>query len=557
MLEFAFSAGERHRAWSRLGEEEFDLLVIGGGITGAGVARDAAGRGLRVALVDGGDLSGGTSSRSSRLVHGGLRYLESFDFDLVFDSLRERRRLLELAPHLVRPLPFVFPVFRKDPTGLAKLSAGMWLYELLALFRSPHRPRLLSRVGVRMREPRLCEQGLLGGALFWDAQVDDARLTLSVARGAFEAGALIVSHARVVALTPARGGVGQAELEDGISGAATTVRARVILNATGPWSDRLRALADPRSPPRLRLTKGVHLLVRRERVENRHAIIFRSSIDGRVMFVLPWNDFTYIGTTDTAFAGDPSTARANPADLEYLLSSVNVLFPQARLTPADILSTWAGVRPLLAPAPDSSKSESATSREHEIWQDTGGLLNVAGGKLTTYRSMAAEAVDEVARILARDFSIEAGQYFTEYLPLPGAPDESMLRLEEEVAERCAELGLASSCGQHLARRHGTFAFELLEIIRGEPELGRQLVRDLPYLWAEVFHAIRQEMALTLEDILRRRIPIFYERADGGLSIAREVAERVSAEPGLAWTQPMIEAQVQAYTSALQRTRPNF
>jgi glycerol-3-phosphate dehydrogenase len=557
LIEFAFSAGERHRAWSRLSEEEFDLLVIGGGITGAGVARDAAGRGLRVALVDGADLSGGTSSRSSRLVHGGLRYLETFDFDLVFDSLRERRRLLELAPHLVRPLPFVFPVFRKDPTGLAKLGAGMWLYELLALFRSPHRPRLLSRAGVRMREPLLSEQGLLGGALYWDAQVDDARLTLSVARGAFEAGALVVSHAHVVALDPARGAAGQAQLEDGITGAATTVRARVILNATGPWSDRLRALADPGCTPRLRLTKGVHLLVPRERIENRHAIIFRSPVDGRVMFVLPWNDFTYVGTTDTAFSGDPATATADPADLDYLLSSVNALFPQARLTTADILSTWAGVRPLLAPAPDSSKSESATSREHEIWQDRGGLLNVAGGKLTTYRSMAAEVVDEVARILAADFSIEAGQYFTEYLPLPGAPDESMLRLEDEVKERCAELALASSCGQHLAQRYGTFAFELLDTIRGEPELGRQLVSDLPYLWAEVFHAVRQEMALTLEDILRRRVPIFYERADGGLPIAREVAERISGEPGLAWAEGTIEAQVQAYTQALQRTRPNF
>jgi len=363
-----FSASARADHWDALRREEFDLLVVGGGITGAAAARDAAGRGLDVALVEAGDFATGTSSRSSRLVHGGLRYLETYDFALVFEASAERRRLLELAPHVVHPLPFLFPVYRGGPTPWLMLQAGMWLYDALSLFRNIHRHRTLSTGDVAREEPKLRRDGLSGAAKYYDAAVDDARLTLANARGAHEAGAAVVSHAEVVAFLNDGKGVRGARVRDRITGDEVEVRARVTLNATGPWSDTVRRLADPAAKPRLRPTKGVHILVDRERIGNRNAITFQSPIDGRVMFVLPWGDFTYVGTTDTDYAGDPADVRADAADVEYLVTSANSVFPSAKLTAADVVSTWAGIRPLLAPRAAGAK-ESATSREHEIWCD--------------------------------------------------------------------------------------------------------------------------------------------------------------------------------------------
>jgi len=546
-----FSAADRERQWEALGQGTYDLLVIGGGVTGAGVARDAVGRGLKVALVEASDIGGGTSSRSSRLVHGGLRYLENLDFGLVFEALRERGRLLELAPHLVRPLPFLFPVYEGDPTGLLKLTAGMWLYEVLSLFRAPKRHRMLGRSGALEVEPRLSPEGLTGGALYYDAQVDDARLTLAVARGAYEAGAILVTRARVVGLAPSVTAAGRAEVEDTLRQRRTTVTARVIVNAAGPWSDRIRALADPGVSPRLRTTKGVHVLVERERVGNRNALIFRSRLDGRVMFVLPWGGTTYIGTTDTEYSGDPADVVAGEEDIRYLLDSANAIFPEAKLEMRDVFSTWAGVRPLLAPEAAEQLSESATSREHEIWRDPTGLLNIAGGKLTTYRSMAAETADAVAAILEERFEVRSGRYYTEYVPLPGAPEEDT----EEAARRAAPAGVDPAVVAHLLARYGSDAPGILELIAEDPALGRPLVPGRPYVRAEVVHAARRELALTLEDVLRRRLQLFYEVADGGLSAARDVAEILAAQQGMGWDAAFVEEEIQRYAEAVRRTRP--
>jgi glycerol-3-phosphate dehydrogenase len=313
-----FSAAARAGHWSALGNGVFDVLVVGGGITGAAAARDAAGRGLSVALVDSGDWGHGTSSRSSRLAHGGLRYLETYNFGLVFEASAERRRLLELAPHLVHPQPFVFPVYQGGPTPFLMLQAGMWLYDALSLFRNIRRHRVLSRDNVQREEPRLRVAGLAGAAMYYDAAVDDARLTMANARGAHESGAAVVSHAEVIGFLN-EGGMAGARVRDRLTGAETEVRARVVINATGPWSDAVRRMADPRAKPRLRPTKGVHILVERERIGNRNAITFQSPLDGRVMFVLPWGDFTYVGTTDTDYHGKPEDVKADAADVDYLL----------------------------------------------------------------------------------------------------------------------------------------------------------------------------------------------------------------------------------------------
>ena len=555
--ETPFSPVARAAHLRRLADERFDVLVVGGGITGAGVALDAATRGLRTALVEAGDFAEGTSSRSSRLVHGGLRYLETGDFRLVFEALAERRRLLELASHLVHPLPFLFPLYRTGPVPFRKLQAGMWLYDLLALFRGVRRHRMLRHRAVLAAEPRLAREGLVGGAEYFDASVDDARLALAVARGAHRAGAAVASHVAVTGfLRDGAGAVRGARLRDALTGAEVEARADVVVNATGPWSDALRRLADPDAAPRLRPTKGVHLVMERGRVGNAGALIFPSPLDGRIMFVLPWGAFTYVGTTDTDFTGDPGEAAATEADVEYLLESANALFPEAGLAAADVLSTWTGVRPLLAPQRGGDGvAESATSREHEIWQDGGGLVSVAGGKLTTYRVMAAQTADFVVEVLRREREVAATDSVTADLHLPGAPRESWERFEPRVVADAARAGLPDAAARHLARAYGEDAQTVLARVAADPALGRPLLDGLPYVWAEVPHAVGGEMALTLEDVLRRRLHVFYEARDGGLEIAAEVAARMAELPGLGWDAAETGRQVEAYRAAVEATRP--
>lgn len=529
-------------------------MVIGGGITGSGIARDAAGRGLRVALFEAGDIAQGTSSRSSRLAHGGLRYLETFEFPLVFEALRERGRLLELAPHLVRPLSFLFPVFRGAETGMLKLTAGMWAYELLSLFRSPQRHRMLGRSGALTEEPNLRSDRLVGGAVYYDAQVDDARLTLAIARAAAEAGAEIFPRCPVETLALETGAPGTVTVRNLTSGETKGVTARLVLNATGPWSDRVRQLADASVTERLRPTKGVHIVVDRRRIGNRNAIIFQSVVDGRVMFVLPWRDYAYIGTTDTEYHGNPADVAADPEDIDYLLRSANDIFPGARLEPEDVVSAWAGVRPLLAPASAEGVSESATSREHEIWRDPSGLLNIAGGKLTTYRSMAAEATDAACGYLEREFGVRSGEYFTEYLPLPGADGSEQEQLTR-FGQRLGEMGLEVTLLHPMWRRYGSEMEGVLDLIASRSEYAERIVPDRPYLHGEVIWAVRHEMALDLEDVMRRRLQLFYDEEDGGVGIAGTVAQWMADEPSLQWDESEVDRQVARYVATVEATRP--
>ncbi len=549
-----FSAATRQLHWEALGGEVFDLLVIGGGITGAGIALDAATRGLRVALLEAGDFARGSSSRSSRLIHGGLRYLETFDFRLIFEASAERRRLLELAPHLVHPLPFLFPVWKGGAVGYRKLQAGLWLYDALALLRNLRRHRMLGREAALRAEPGLRREGLRGGGCYYDAAVDDARLTLTVAQAAHQEGAWLVSYAEAVEFLREHGKLAGARVEDRIGGESCCVRARVVVNATGPWSDVVRRLADPAAPARLRRTKGIHILLRRDRVGNRGAIIFPSPVDGRIMFILPWGAFTYIGTTDTDYDGTPEAAAAEAADIEYLLASANGILPEAQLTAGDVLSTWAGVRPLLAEEYERGRSAGATSREHEIWQDPSGLLNVAGGKLTTYRLMAAEAVDIATRQLRAEHGVASGPSRTAELPLPGAPPEGWQLLQARIQREANARGLPAGTAEYLARSYGTEAEAILSLVRHQPDLGRPLLPGQPPLWAEVSYTAAHEMVLRLEDLMQRRLHLLYEAEEGALCIARAVAERLAEQDGIGWNEAEIERQVAAYQATVARTR---
>jgi glycerol-3-phosphate dehydrogenase len=527
----------------QLTAEPADLLVIGGGITGAGVARDAAMRGLRTVLVDQHDFGSGTSSRSSRLVHGGLRYLETGDFRLVLEANRERRILLRIAPHLVWPLPFVFPLHRGDRIPLWRLAAGMWLYDALALFRNVRMHRMLGKRALLEAEPMLRERGLLGGARFYDAQCDDARLTLATIRSAVHHGALVANYTAVRALERTAGRVVGALLEDRLTGAQAALRASVVVNASGPWADRVRLLEDSGATALLQPTKGIHIVVDRSRLDHREGIVFISPIDGRVLFILPWNDLSYIGTTDTDTTESPDALTISTDDIVYLLRSANAQFPNARLGVEDVRAAWAGLRPLLA---DKERHvTSSRTRDHAIVQGSGGMITVVGGKLTTYRAMAAEAVDRAGRELR--YRDGRGRPFrdsvrTDEEALPGGEAADLAQFRE----RGLELGVAPESVEHLLRNYGTEAAGIYNLGAGERRLLRRLAPPHPAIEAEVVHAVRREMAQTVEDVLVRRMHLYYEAQDRGLQAARRVAELMARERG--WDEARVEAEEVKYTA---------
>ncbi|HWA58651.1 MAG TPA: glycerol-3-phosphate dehydrogenase/oxidase [Gemmatimonadales bacterium] len=526
---------------AQLAAHPADLLVIGGGITGAGIARDAAMRGLRTILVDQYDLGFGTSSRSSRLIHGGLRYLEEGDLKLVFEALRERKVLLTTAPHLVRPLPFVFPVHQGDRVPLWKLWAGIWVYDLLAAFRNVRWHRLLGKRSLLREEPMLRERGLVGGVQYYDAQCDDARLVLATVRAAIRAGALVGNYVAVDDLIRTDGQVRGARIRDTLDGGTAAIHAHVVVNATGPWCDRLRRLEDPAAAPLLRPTKGAHVMVRRERIGNSAAITLTSPIDGRVMFVLPWGDFAYIGTTDTDSDESPDEVRATAEDVIYLLRSANAAFPNARLTEDDVLATWAGLRPLIAPG--ALVGASQVPREHLIQQGPGGMLTIAGGKLTTYRRMAAELVDRVTELLHElDGRARPPRPPTDTEPLPGGEVADL----EPLGQPGLELGLFVETIDYVLRCHGTECAAVFNLVRERRELGRPLADGFPAIEAQVIHAVRRELAQRVDDVLVRRLHAWYEAPEHGARAARRTAELMGEELG--WDAARVAAEEARYAS---------
>lgn len=527
--------------------EPVDLLVIGAGSTGAAIARDAALRGFRTAVVDKGDLAAGTSSHSSRLIHGGIRYLEQYDFRLVREASRERSVLLAIAPHLVHPLPFVFPIYRGGRVSAWRLRAGMWLYDLLAAFRNVHLHRWLSARATIRLEPGLRDRDLQGAALYFDAQTDDARLVIATLRSAAQAGALVASYAEVTALQKADGQVRGATVRDVLTGRTETVRALAVVNATGPWVDRLRRLDDPAAEPLLRLTKGAHVVVPRQRVGQTRAVTLTSPLDGRVMFALPWGDLSYIGTTDTDEDTSPDEVRATGADVIYLLRSANWFFPTARLSPHDVVATWAGLRPLLRPARDMAPSEA--SREHRVIESAGGLVTIAGGKLTTYRVMGRDVVDRVAaRLHALDGRPQAPRPPTDRVPLPGGETADLDGLVKAATDR----GVRESVARHLVGAYGSEAAAVLNLADRDRALGQPILVGRPELWAEVVHAMEREMALGVADVLIRRLHLFYLSRDQALSAAGAVADRMADTLG--WDAARRAEEVARYRQEVERSR---
>jgi len=545
--ETPFSHQTRAAALASMAAQPVDLLVIGGGITGAGIARDAALRGFRTALVDKGDFGAGTSSHSSRLIHGGIRYLEQGNLRLVFEASRERRVLLRIAPHLVRPLAFLFPVYHGARVPAWKLRAGMWLYDALAAFRNVKRHRWLGPKQVRRAEPALKDRGLSGAALYFDAQADDARLVLATIRSAARAGALVANYAEVTSLLKPDGRVRGAVVRDALGGETRTVRALVVVNAGGPWVDALRRLDDPAAPPLLRLTKGAHVAVPRRRIGHEHAITLFSPLDGRVMFVLPWGDLSYVGTTDTDADTPPDAVRVTAEDVTYLLRSANAAFPEAHLAPNDVVSVWAGLRPLLRQ--DGAAAPSQVSREHRVVESAQGLITIAGGKLTTYRVMARAVADRVAaRLHELDGRPVAARPATDRLALPGGEAADL----EVLVEGARARGVAAATARHLVASYGSEAPAIVNLVDRDRGLGEPLLPGGAEIWAEVVHAVEREMALRVQDVLVRRLHLFYERPEQTMGVVTLVARRMKKLLG--WDDVREAEELVDYFRLVERAR---
>lgn len=527
----------RGRALEHAREQETDVLVIGGGIVGAGAALDAAARGLSVTLVEARDLAAGTSSRSSKLIHGGLRYLEQHDFALVREALKERGLLLrKLAPHLVRPVRFLLPL-QHQVVERAYIGAGVALYDTMGGARSLPGHRHLGRDAALRAAPGLRQDALVGAIQYYDAQVDDARHTMMVARTAAQYGASVLTRTKADSLLREGDRVTGVRLRDLESGEQFPVRARRVIGATGVWTDELYREADIEAPFSVTASKGVHLVVPADRIELDTGLILRT--EKSVLFVIPWGEHWIVGTTDTPWELDKAHPAANAADVDYILNHVNAVLARP-LDRADIEGVYAGLRPLVS---GGSSETAQLSREHAVATPVPGLVMVAGGKYTTYRVMAADAVDAAVA----DFGAAMPASNTDRVPIIGAVgfDELWQRREQ----LSAQSGLSVARLTHLLRRYGSGIHELLALIGERPELGEPIAGATTYLQVEAVHAVTAEGALHLEDVLTRRTRISIEETDRGLAAAPNIAALIA--PVLGWDAAQRRHEVETYT---QRVR---
>jgi len=544
MRSVALSPAAREQALQAMGDTELDVLVIGGGVVGTGAALDAATRGLSVGLVEARDFASGTSSRSSKLIHGGLRYLEMLDFRLVAEALAERGLLIEtLAPHLVRPVPFLYPLKHR---GWERLYAGsgVALYDTLSLLSGrsrgvPHH-RHLTRSGALRVMPSLRKDSLVGALQYYDGQVDDARHTMFIARTAAAYGAHVANRARVTGLLREGERVVGAVVHDQESGESIRIRAQQVVNATGVWTDDTQSFAGERGQFHVRASKGIHLVVPRDRIRGDSGLILRT--EKSVLFVIPWGRHWIIGTTDTDWSLDKAHPAASAADIDYLLEHVNAVLKEP-LTHEDVEGVYAGLRPLLS---GESESTSKLSREHAVAHTVPGLVVVAGGKYTTYRVMARDAVDEAVRAI----DAKVPPSVTESIPLLGAEGfAAMKNARHLLAQR---YGVHVARVEHLLGRYGSLATEVLDLVAGDPTLGEPLAGASDYLRAEIVYAASHEGARHLDDLLARRTRISIETFDRGIG-AMEEAARLAA-PVLGWSDAQVTREVEHYRKRVEAER---
>jgi glycerol-3-phosphate dehydrogenase len=539
---------DRATAVRRLAETHFDVVVVGGGITGAGVALDAASRGLRTALVERDDFASGTSSKSSKLIHGGLRYLQNGDVRLVYEALAERQRLRKNAPHLVRILPFLIPLFAKDGVISKKLAralgSAMWMYDLTGGARIGKLHKRLSTDEALAHMPTLPRELLAGSYLYYDARADDARLTLTIARtAAVDHGAVVINDATVSEIRKDESGRASG-LTVQVDGHTIAVEADSVVNATGVWADEVRTLDEGTNPETIRPAKGIHITVPWELVRNDIAVVIPVPKDKRSVFVVPWGAFTYIGTTDTDYEGSIDDPQCTPDDIAYLLGAINRSVT-GTITEDDIVGTWAGLRPLVRDA--SSGRTADLSRRHRVAASDSGMVTITGGKLTTYREMAADTVDTIVEILSRrGDDRRVGRSRTKRLRLRGAEGY------QAFVDSPPPTALDAATMAHLADRYGGEARTLVAMVELRSDLGNPLVSGLPYIRAEAVYAARYEMARSVDDVLSRRTRARLLGRDASVAAAADVAELMRHE--LAWDDDECARQADSYREAVEHER---
>ena len=540
----AMSPASRAEAIRKMAETELDILVLGGGVVGAGTALDAVTRGLTTAIVEARDWASGTSSRSSKLIHGGLRYLEMLDFGLVREALTERGLLLDrIAPHLIRPVPFLYPLTHRV-WERAYVGAGVLLYDTMAYTSGTahglKRHRHLTRRRALHEAPCLRKSSFTGAIQYWDAQVDDARHTMTVVRTAAGFGALAANRVQVTGFLRQGERVTGASLVDVETGENFEVRAKQLINATGVWTDDTQALADTRGQFHVRASKGIHLVVPRDRLQSTTGIILRT--EKSVLFVIPWGRHWIIGTTDTDWSLDKSHPSASSSDIDYLLEHVNSVLTSP-LTREDVEGVYAGLRPLLT---GESESTSKLSREHVVGHPVPGLVVVAGGKYTTYRLMAADAVDEAARSM----DARVPDSCTDQIPLTGA--EGYRALWNQRRALAVSAGVHVARVEHMLNRYGSNVHDLLAMLRADPTLAEPLPGADDYLRVEALYAVTHEGARHLEDVLARRTRISIEAWDRGAAAADPVARAMAKE--LDWDEEQTVREIEYYRTRVQAER---
>ena len=531
---------QRDAALKSLATNTFDVLVIGGGVTGVGAALDAASRGLKVALVEASDLASGTSSRSSKLIHGGLRYLEQYDFKLVREALHERELMVStLAPHLVKPLAFLYPLHEKVRER-TYVGAGLALYDALRGFqRALPGHKHISQKSVAAMAPSLRSDLVTGAIKYFDAQVDDARQTMMIARTAARHGAVIATNVRVESLVRDGKRVLGVKARDVESGKIITIKATATVMCAGIWSDELHNSFKLKAGYSVTMSKGVHIVLPKNSIKSAQGIILKT--DKSVLFLIPWAQKWIVGTTDTPYIGDRSNPLAEREDIDYIISEANkVLKPKLKIE--DVVGVYAGLRPLVANKKDSVTTK--ISREHTVDRSAPGFVSIAGGKYTTYRIMGKDVIDLAGIELRRIIS----ESVTEKLPIVGA--DGYFALEQQIDRIAEESGLSTESVRHLLNRYGSLISEILELIKNDSKLAKPLTKDLPYLKAEIHYAVSHEGARSVDDVISRRTRLAFEAQNSAMHLANDVATIIA--PVLGWSIKQKKDSVAAYLDIAER-----
>lgn len=517
---------QRNQNITRMNRETFDVLVIGGGITGAGVARDASSRNMKVAMVEASDFASGTSSRSSKLIHGGIRYLENLEFKLVFEALSERKTLFEIAPHLVHPMRFMIPIFKESRVSFFTMGLGMWLYDLLSLFQAPEIHKKLVAKETLSTQKELKPTNLVGSYIYYDAYMDDDRLTIETVRSASQFGAVVGNYLKVQNITRSKDYY-LVDVVDVFDQTQIQIKTRQIVGCTGPWTDIFGSHIEKKWKKRLRPTKGIHLIFPRKKLPLHQAVVMGAEKSSRIIFGIPRGDYVIVGTTDTDFSADPTTVHSEKADVDYLLQVLKTYFPNSKLDINDILSSYSGVRPLVK---DESDNPNSTSREHLIFKDSLGIVHVTGGKYTTYRKMAEDTV----RQLLKD------------LPYEKRVEFSHSKTREPINDLVCEAGYREFISQDrpqgekkLAERYGP---EALSIIRRPGSYS--------LLQKEVAFHIENTLCLNIPDFYIRRSNLFLYHRDHGLSKFEEISKVFKDKLG--YTEKEIGVDLESLHSTIKK-----